>query len=126
MTKSGLTNQPSSVDYSVAPNTAVTPGDYTAGTSPLTGTLNFAAGVTTQTITLNITNDAIYELTENFNVNLTNAVQATISDAQGVGTILDNDAQPSFSINDMTVNEADGTITFTVTKSGSDGRGLLG
>ena len=60
----------SSVDYSVAPNTAVTPGDYTAGTSALTGTLNFAAGVTTQTITLNITNDTIYELTENFNVNL--------------------------------------------------------
>ncbi len=118
MTKSGLTDQPSSVDYSVAPNTAVTPGDYTAGTSALTGTLNFAAGVTTQTITLNITNDAIYELTENFNVNLTNAVQATISDAQGIGTILDNDTQPAFSINDVTVDENDGTITFTVTKTG--------
>ena len=108
----------SSVDYSVAPNTAVTPGDYTAGTSALTGTLNFAAGVTTQTITLNITNDSVYELTENFNVNLTNAVQATISDNQGIGTILDNDTQPSFSINDVTVDENDGTITFTVTKTG--------
>ena len=71
MTKTGLTAVASSVDYSVAPNTAVTPGDYTAGTSALTGTLNFAAGVTTQTITLNITDDSVYELTENFNVNLT-------------------------------------------------------
>ena len=92
----------------------------------MAGTLNFAAGVTTQTITLNITNDAVYELTENFNVNLTNAVQATISDAQGIGTILDNDAQPSFSINDVTVDENDGTITFTVTKTGLTDRGLLG
>ena len=118
VTKTGLTAVASSVDYSVAPNTAVTPGDYTAGTSALTGTLNFAAGVTTQTITLNITDDSVYELTENFNVNLTNAVQATISDNQGIGTILDNDAQPSFSINDVTVDENDGTITFTVTKTG--------
>ncbi len=82
--------------------------------------------MTTQTITLNITDDSVYELTENFNVNLTNAVQATISDAQGIGTILDNDTQPAFSINDVTVDENDGTITFTVTKSGFDGRGLLG
>ncbi len=109
----------SSVDYTVNPNTAVTPGDYTAGTSALTGTLNFAAGVTTQTITLNVTDDAVYELTENFNVNLSNAVNATISDAQGIGTILDDDAKPAFSINDVTVHEGDGTITFTVTKAGA-------
>ena len=97
---------------------AVTPGDYTAGTSALSGDLSFAAGVTTQTITLNVTSDQVQELTENFNVNLSAAVHATISDAQGVGTITDDDAAPSFAINDVTVNEADGTITFTVTKTG--------
>ncbi len=119
VTKAGATALASSVDYTVNPNTAVTPGDYTAGTSALTGTLNFAAGVTTQTITLNVTDDAVYELTENFNVNLSNAVNATISDAQGIGTILDDDAKPAFSINDVTVHEGDGTITFTVTKAGA-------
>ena len=119
VTKTGATALASSVDYTVNPNTAVTPGDYTAGTSALTGILNFAAGVTTQTITLNITDDYVYEPTETFTVDLSNAVEATISDAQGVGTILDDDAQVFFSINDVTVHEADGTITFTVTKTGA-------
>jgi len=40
---------------------------------------------------LNIADDSVYELTETFNVNLSNAAAATISDTQGVGTILDND-----------------------------------
>ena len=98
VTKTGLTDQVSSVDYNVNPNTAVTPADYTAGTSPLAGTLNFAAGQTTQTITLNITHDQIYELTENFHVDLSNAVNATISDNQGTGTILDDYNPPEVSI----------------------------
>ncbi|MDD3082975.1 MAG: Calx-beta domain-containing protein, partial [Desulfobacterales bacterium] len=119
VTKAGATALASSVDYTVNPNTAGTPGDYAAGTSALSGTLNFAAGVTTQTITLNITDDYVYEPTETFYVNLSNPVAANISDAQGIGTILDDDSKPAFSINDMTVNEGDGTITFTVTKAGA-------
>jgi Ca2+-binding RTX toxin-like protein len=50
--------------------------------------------VATQTITLNVTSDQVQELTENFNVNLSAAVSATISDAQGVGTIVDDDLPP--------------------------------
>ncbi len=114
----GATALASSVDYTVNPNTAGTPGDTTAGTGALSGTLSFSAGVTTQMITLNVTDDAVYELTEDFTVDLSNAVAATISDNQGIGTITDNDAMPSFSINDVTVSEGDGTITFTVTKTG--------
>ncbi|MDO9144501.1 retention module-containing protein [Rhodoferax sp.] len=94
VTKTGLTDQASSVHYEVAPDTAGTPGDYTAGASALSGDLNFAAGVVTQTITLNVTNDQVQELTEHFNVNLSAAVQASIADAQGVGTITDNDLPP--------------------------------
>ena len=116
VTKTGASALISTVDFNVAPNTATTPSDY-SGT--LSGTLSFAPAVTTQTITLNITDDAVYELAESFNVNLSNASNATIADAQGVGTIVDNDALPAFAIDDMTVNESAGTITFTVTKSGS-------
>jgi hypothetical protein len=65
----------------------------------LIGTLNFAAGETTKTITLNITDDLVPELTETFNVNLSNATNGTISDSQGVGTITDNDT-PVLSIGD--------------------------
>jgi len=119
VSKTGATDVASSVHYDVAPNSAVTPGDYAAGTSALSGDLSFAANVTTQTITLNVTSDTIYELTENFNVNLSAAVQATIADNQGVGTITDDDTQPAFSINDVTVNESAGTITFTVSKTGA-------
>ena len=43
-----------SVDYAATSGTATSGTDFTAGTSPLSGTLNFAAGVTSQTITLAI------------------------------------------------------------------------
>src|SRR5260370_31755040 len=56
--------------------------DYTAGT----GTLNFAAGVTTRTITVPITDDLIDEADETFTVNLANPSSATIADGTGLGT----------------------------------------
>ncbi|MGE0367231.1 MAG: Calx-beta domain-containing protein, partial [Phycisphaerales bacterium] len=90
VTKTGATVFESTVQYVVNQGSALTPGDYTAQ-DPLSGTLTFAAGETVKTITLNVTDDAVFEPTESFTVDLTNAVSATISDDQGVGTILDND-----------------------------------
>ena len=104
-------------------------GDFAAGS----GTLTFAAGDLTRTFTVQTAIDAIYEGGETFTVTLTNnSAGSTISDATGVGTILDDgsgpgpfgpgpgcdDDRPVFAINDITVNEAAGTMTFTVTKSG--------
>jgi hypothetical protein len=78
--------------------------------------LTFAPGETTKTVTVNITNDTTVESNETFNVNLSNAsTNATIVDAVGVATIVDN--EPRISINDVTVNEGAGTATFTVTLS---------
>ena len=66
VTKSGATAVVgATVGYAVTPDMAGTPTDYTAGTSPLTGTLSFAAGKSTKTITLNVTNDTIFELGPN-------------------------------------------------------------
>ena len=65
--------------------------DFTA----TSGTLNFAAGVTSQTITVAITNDGVYEGSEDFHVNLTSPTNATITDNQGVGTILDDGTGPA-------------------------------
>jgi len=90
VTKTGATELASSVNYSVNTDTALTPGDYSA-LDALSGTLNFDAGETSKTITLNVTDDLVQELTENFTVNLATPVNATISDTQGIGTILDND-----------------------------------
>ncbi len=90
VTRSGSSGSAVSVDYAVAPNTATT-DDYSASVlSGLTGRLSFSAGETTKTIVLNVTNDGVYEGSESFYVNLSNASGATISDAQGVGTITDD------------------------------------
>ncbi|MES2583292.1 MAG: retention module-containing protein, partial [Pseudomonadota bacterium] len=101
------------VNYSTSNGTATSGSDYTAKT----GTVTFAPGQTTQTIVVNITEDAAVEPNQTFNVNLSGASNATILDNQGVATIVDN--EPKISINDVTVNEAAGTATFTVTLSDS-------
>ncbi len=110
VTLSGSTSMTSSVDYNVAPGTAGTPGDYGAGPSPLNGTLTFAPGETTKTITLTLKDDNVPEPTETFTVNLSNASNATISDNQGVGTILDKD-QPDYLIVGKNVDDTDSQTT---------------
>jgi len=97
------------VQFATANGTAVAPGDYTAGT----GTVTFAPGDTAETVTVQTNNDTVVEATETFNVNLSNATNATIADNQGVGTILDND-QSAISIDNQTVTEG-GMASFNVT-----------
>ena len=71
------------------------------------------------------------EIDETFIVNLTSPTNATIADGQGIGTITDDDAAPTLSINDVTVTEGNaGTTnaTFTVTpvrRQRPDGHGRL-
>src|SRR5205085_11489007 len=78
----------SNVTYGTANNTATAGSDFTT----TNGTLTFAAGsgTRTQSVTVPITNDAVYEKSESFFLNLSAATNATISDSQGVGTILDD------------------------------------
>jgi|GEM_PF-922250 len=112
-------SQDVTVDFATAIGSAITPDDFT----DTTGTVTITAGQTSALISVPITNDTLNEADETFTVNLTNAVNATILDAQGVGTITDDDAVPTLSIDDVTVNEDAGTATFTVslnTASGQD------
>jgi hypothetical protein len=109
------------VNFATANNTALAPGDYTA----TSGTLTFAAGETTKTVTVPVVGDLLDEANEAFFVNLSSATNATIADNQGVGTITDDDAAPSLAINDVTVTEGNaGTTnaTFTVTLSAASGQ----
>ena len=65
---------------------------------------------------VNVIGDTLAESNDTFFVNLTNAVNATISDAQGLGTILNDDAAPtpSISIADYSAEEGNsGTKLFT-------------
>ncbi|MEQ8959973.1 MAG: Calx-beta domain-containing protein, partial [Coleofasciculus sp. C2-GNP5-27] len=92
-----------SVDYGTGNGTATAGSDYTAES----GTLTFAAGETSKTISVAVTGDTTVESDETFNVNLSNASNATIGDGQGVGTILNNDlSQPPPQQGDFNYGEA--------------------
>ncbi|MCI0553771.1 MAG: DNRLRE domain-containing protein, partial [Anaerolineae bacterium] len=77
------------VDYATADGTATAPQDYSA---VALSTLSFPPGATAQTITVVVNGDVIDEPNEVFFVNLSNAVNATIGDNQGVGTIVNDDS----------------------------------
>lgn len=83
--------------------------------------VNFAAGgSTTATVTIQISGDTIYESDETFQVVLSNPTGATMADALGVGTIINDDA--GVAIGDSTVTEGATGITiatFTATLDGT-------
>jgi hypothetical protein len=100
---SEASTQSVSVNYATANDTATAGSDYTAES----GTLTFAAGETSKTISVAVTGDTTVESDETFNVNLSNASNATIGDSQGVGTILNNDSsQPPPQQGDFNYGEA--------------------
>jgi len=83
-----LTNASTStitVQYATQDGTAASNGDYIA----TSGTLTFAAGETVKTITVNVVGDLFNEEDETFRVLLSNPTNASIGDAAGIGTILD-------------------------------------
>jgi uncharacterized repeat protein (TIGR03806 family) len=81
-----------SVRYATANQSATAGPDYVSRQ----GTLNFAAGVTVQNLTVPITGDRVSEATEQFRVVLSDASGATIADGDAQITINDNDgAAPS-------------------------------
>ena len=85
-----------------------TPGtDYTAGS----GTLSFAAGTTSKTVTVKVTGDQVDEANETLTLTLSNATGgADIGDATATGTITDDDTRGIvLSKNAVTVTEASGT-----------------
>jgi Calx-beta domain len=96
---SGPATGPVSVAYGTAPGSAVAGSDYTS----LTGTLNFATGETSKTVSVTTINDTVFEPTESFNFNLSSPTGATIADGTGVITITDNDSTTTPSPNPAVV-----------------------
>jgi hypothetical protein len=79
------------VAYQTQDGTAVSPQDY----QPVTGTLTFAPGVITQTVSVPIAGNTILQPDRTFTVTLLNPTQAVLVKSQAVGTILDDDAAES-------------------------------
>ena len=112
-------DQSVTVDYATAEGTAIAGEDFIS----TQGTLTFAPGETSQTVEVSVIGDSVYEGNEQFTLNLSNATEANIRDAQGVASILENDpAPPSLSIDNISVsegNEGSSTATLTVTLDGT-------
>ena len=79
-----------SVDYRIVAGTATSGRDYTVTAS--TGTLRFAAGESSKTITVNVVGDRTKEANETFQVVLSNPSGATIFAGTAIGTITDDDS----------------------------------
>ena len=109
-------------NITTADNTATAPSDYS------TSSVNRATipeGSSTYPFTVLVSSDKDYEPDETFFVNITNVIGATVLKGQGIGTILNDDAQP---LPDLTVSLTDSpdpvvagsalTYNFTVTNRG--------
>ena len=115
VTLSATSAQPVTVQYATANGSATAGGDYQAAS----GTLTFAPGEISKTVTVQVNGDRLAEPNETFVLNLSAPTNATIPGGQGVGTILDD--EPRISIGDVTKKEGNGKkstlFIFTVTLS---------
>ena len=119
VTRTGGSDGEVSVDFATANGTATSGEDYTSNS----GTLTFADGETSKTVVITILDDDIDEPNEDFTVGLSNVVGATLGNDSATVTIIDDDNPGVLSIaSTASVNENDGTVEVTVTRSGgSDG-----
>jgi parallel beta-helix repeat protein len=88
VTLSAVSGQTVTVSFATANDTALAGPDYTGQS----GTLIFNPGQAAKTITVKVKGDTTVEGNETFFVTLSNGVNATIADNQGVGTITDDDS----------------------------------
>ena len=112
------------VNYATADGSAtVAGGDYVAAS----GTLTFNPGDVSKTVTVSVKGDTVHEPDETFLVNLSGASNAAIVDDQGVGTILNDDADAGSLQLDQTsfsVARDGGSITIAVNRTGGAASGV--
>jgi len=94
VTLSQASTSPVTVGYATADGTATAGSDYNTSS----GTLTFAPGETTKTITVAVRGDTLVESSETLRVVLSNPTGATISVGTGTGTITDNDQPPASAV----------------------------
>jgi predicted extracellular nuclease len=122
VTRAGDASAAGTVGYQVS----FAGGGFSAGAgdiaSPLSGTVEFAAGETVKTVTLQIAADAIPEADEGFIVTLSAPSSGTVGDGVANGTIVNDDGTPPFvTIGDVRQaegNDGSSLFTFTVTRTG--------
>lgn len=114
-------NQTVTVNYTTEPISATAGTDY----EPKSGTLTFAPGESSKTITVNVLGDTLDELPETFRVVLSGATGAAITTDTAIGTIVDDDPPPVVSISDpaaTTETNGNSVLNFTVALSTASGQ----
>ena len=106
---SSASTQAITVDYATANGTAQAGSDYQAAA----GTLTFAPGETSKSVTVSVLGDTTVENDETFTLTLSNPVNATLSIALGTGTIKNDDASSPSSDNVQFENTSDWGTGFT-------------
>lgn len=114
---------PGGVSFNIASanGTAIAGSDYIA--QSLVGQ-TIPAGMSSYVFSILVTGDTLFEGTETFFVNVSNVLGATVLDGQGLGTIFNDDAAPSLSIDNVSVTEGNSGTTFaqfTVSLSAASG-----
>ena len=96
VTRSGDASAAASVHWAVAGSGAspANAADFQGGVLP-SGTLSFAAGVTSKVITVNVVGDATVEPNESFTVTLSGASGAALGTASATGLITNDDSSTS-------------------------------
>ena len=119
---------PQEITVDFADTTTGTATSATDYATVSTGTLTFAAGETSKTISVSVNGDDIDESNETIILRLSNATGATLSGGSstlvGTGTITDDDAAPTgvaLSVDPGTVAENGGATPFEVTAALSGG-----
>jgi len=105
---SAPSSQTVSVTASTQAGSATGNVDFGAGSVVVT----FAPGQTSSTLTVFVIGDTAVEGTEDFFVNLSNPVNATIGDGQGLATIIDDDALFLLNQTNSTRGVAFDSVTF--------------
>ena len=121
VTLSAASGKTVTFNWATTAGSAIQGVDYVAAN----GSRTITAGSTGVTIGVTVNGDVLDETNETFGITLSNAMNATIGDGSGIGTITDDDPIPLLSVNDASVTEGNAgtaTATFTVTLSAASGQ----
>ena len=114
VTLSRVTADTVTVDYATSDGTATAGEDYAA----TSGTLTFAPGDTTMTISVPLLDDSVEDDGETFALTLSNASGASLGDATATGTIRDVESTPlTATFEDMPATHDGSRIRFGLTFS---------
>ncbi len=119
VTRTGTTASTVTFNYATADGTATAPSDYVAASG--TGTIPSGGTSATTTINVTINGDTLVEGNETLFVNLSAPTNATIADAQGMGTITNDDV--AVSITTLTLPNPSTGVAYSQTVAATGGSG---